>query len=350
MNKILPCLLAPVLVAGLGYCLFAQDAEPRTSGKILLLKNGNVMEGDIDRVGAQIRIRRGPSEIFLAADSAVRICIDWDDAYVFMQTLIKPNSAGGHVALARWCNMHHMDDRALEQAKIALALQPDHTGARQIVTLLERSMKQPASRPAVPAPVIAVKTQENVTPIDVTTETSVAFSTRVQPILMNACASCHASGVGGKFVLERVSDGSKKTSTQFNLAAVLGYVDLDRPTISPLLTKAVTPHGGAVSSAIKDRNSKPFVAIKDWVDLTITKNPQLKEYQAIRKGTPVKTSTPQPRSDFGAQQQQSAAPSHAPQPVAVQRLQAPTVREWCDPDIFNDWAHPRVQPQQTARH
>jgi hypothetical protein len=165
---------------------------------------------------------------------------------------------------------------------------------------------------------------------------------------MNACASCHASGVGGKFVLERVSDGSKKTSTQFNLAAVLGYIDLDRPTISPLLTKAVTPHGGAVSSPIKDRNSKPFVAIKDWIDLTIAKNPQLREYQAIRKGVPVKTAPAQPKSDFGAQQQQSAAPSYAPQPVSVQRPQTPMQREWCDPDIFNDWAHPRVRPQETA--
>ncbi|HZZ77802.1 MAG TPA: hypothetical protein VFE62_04750 [Gemmataceae bacterium] len=348
MNRILPCLLAPALVAGLGYCLFAQDVDGRSSGKILLLKNGSVMEGDIDKVGTQIRIRRGTSEIFLGADSAVRICTDWDDAYVFMQTLIKPNSAGGHVALARWCNMHHMDDRALEQAKIALALQPDHTGARQIVTLLERTLKQPASKPALPASIAPVKAHDNAVPVDVTTETSVAFTTRVQPILMNACANCHASGAGGKFVLERASDGSKKAATQFNLTAALAYIDLDRPTISPLLTKAVTPHGGSVAAPIKDRSSKPFVAIKDWIDLTIARNPQLKEYQSQRNGTPVKTSAPEGKSSFGSQQQRSAAPTYEPRPVAVHRPQTPTEREWCDPDIFNDWAHPRVPPQQTA--
>ena len=46
--------------------------------------------------------------------------------------------------------MHHLNDRAMNHAKTALELQPDYAGAKQIVTLLERSMHEPAAKPAGP--------------------------------------------------------------------------------------------------------------------------------------------------------------------------------------------------------
>jgi hypothetical protein len=324
MKTLLPCLIGPALLAGVGYYLHAQDAaEKPATGTVLLLKNGQVMEGDIEKVGTQMRVRRGASEVWINADLSARLCADWDDAYVFMQTLIKADSAGDQVRLARWCNMHHMNDKALTHAKIALDLQPDHAGARQIVTLLERSQREPGAKQApvsisTPASTSA-KSSESAF-LDVTAETSIAFTAKVQPILMNTCACCHANGGGGKFVLERVSEGGQKVASLRNLAAVLNYIDMDRPSISPLLVKAVSPHGSG-TPPIKDRSAKPFIALKDWLDLTIARNPQLKEYHAAKKGVPTKTPSDQPRVGFGSQN--AATP------------------EWCDPDIFNDWAHPR---------
>ncbi len=351
MKTILPCLIGPALLAGVGYCLHAQDAgEKLATGKVLLLLNGHVMEGDIEKIGTQMRVRRGASEVWIAADLSARLCADWDDAYLFMETLIKADSANDHVKLARWCNMQHMNDKALRQAKIALELQPEHPGARQIVMLLERNMREPADKAtpvSVPVP-ISVPGKPAETPffVDVTAETSIAFTTKVQPILMNTCANCHANGGGGKFVLERVSEGGQKVATQRNLAAVLSFIDMDRPSISPLLVKAVAPHGAA-TPPIKDRSAKPFVALKDWLDLTIAKNPHLKDYHAAKKGAPAPPN-PEHKSSFGTQKS-SAAPAQREIIVSVQQPQAPPgEREWCDPDIFNDWAHPRVGPQQTA--
>jgi hypothetical protein len=349
----LPCLIVPALVAGVGYCLHAQDAADKpATGKVLLLRNGHVMEGDIEKVGTQMHVRRGASEVWIAADLSARLCPDWDDAYLFMQTLIKADSAGDHVKLARWCNMHQMNDKALAQAKIALELQPEHPGARQIVTLLERTMRAPAVKSApvsaaVPASV-PVKSAEAPFFVDVTAETSIAFTTKVQPILMNTCANCHANGSGGKFVLERVSEGGQKVATQRNLAAVLSFIDMDRPSISPLLVKAVSPHG-ATTPPIKDRSAKPFVALKDWLDLTIAKNPQLKDYHAAKKGAPAKTNQ-EPKSSFGTHQS-SAAPAQREIVVSVQQThesQTPREDEF-DPRIFNDWAHPRVQQTANSR-
>ena len=69
------------------------------SGKVLLLRNGQVLEGEIDKVGMQMRIRRGMSEVWIAADLSARLCADWDDAYLFMRTLIKEDNAHDQVRL-----------------------------------------------------------------------------------------------------------------------------------------------------------------------------------------------------------------------------------------------------------
>ena len=82
MKTYLPFLIVPAAIVGVAIFVQAQDADKeRTTGKVLLLKTGHAMEGDIDKVGTQLRIRRGKSEVWIAADSAVRLCADWDDAF-----------------------------------------------------------------------------------------------------------------------------------------------------------------------------------------------------------------------------------------------------------------------------
>ena len=116
----------------------------------------------------------------------------------------------------------------------------------------------------------------------------------MQPILSNKCASCHVSGAG-KFHLERVSDGGKNASSQHNLAAALAFIDLERPAISPLLVKAITPHGGALTPSIKDRSAPALKGMQQWIEQTIAQNPQLKDYHAAKKQTPSK-SNPEPKT------------------------------------------------------
>ena len=59
---------------------------PRPAGRVLLLQGDRGLEGDIERIGEQYRIRRGTSEVWLPADKALRLCPDWEDAYVFMKS------------------------------------------------------------------------------------------------------------------------------------------------------------------------------------------------------------------------------------------------------------------------
>src|SRR5262245_41306755 len=57
------------------------DGAARKAGKVLILPSERCMEGDIERLGEQYRIRRGSSEVWLPAEKALRLCADWDDAF-----------------------------------------------------------------------------------------------------------------------------------------------------------------------------------------------------------------------------------------------------------------------------
>src|SRR5207253_4476132 len=98
------------------------------------------------------------------------------------------------------------------------------------------------------------------------------FLTRVQPILMNACAHCHATGRGGAFKLTRTYEPAMtgRKTTQQNLAAVLAQVNSEQPTASPLLSKAVSLHGKPgemTQSPLKNREVAAYRSLEEWVRL-----------------------------------------------------------------------------------
>ncbi len=363
--------MVTAVFAGVGFFLHAQDGDKQgAKGKVLLLKSGHAMEGDIEKVGTQLCVRRGKSEVWIAEDKALRLCTDWDDAFAFVFAQIKGDDAGDRVRLARWCHLHRLNEKALEQARIAVEIQPNHADAKQIVRLLERALKEPAPAPRPVVPIVSAQPAEATPTVDVSFETTVAYSTKVQPILMNLCATCHANGAGGKFRLERVSESNQKGSTQRNLAAVLTYVDLDHPAISPLLVMAITKHGDAPAAPIRDRSAKPLQSMQQWIEQTVAKNPQLKDY--ARKKTPdklppsspgrggegskfpmLRTTAPAPGEDVVSQPvprlEIDAKNPPRVQPAEQTKASAPaTPVDEFDPLRFNMWAHPQHFRQQAA--
>jgi hypothetical protein len=351
MKTLLRWLILPTLVVGIAATLRAQETgETRKTGKVLLLKSGQVMEGEIEQVGNEMCIRRGSSELRIATDRTVRLCPDWIDAYAFMLAHIRDTNADDHLKLARWCHANRMADQAIHHTKAALELQPNHGEAKQLLTALERMGQPQADRPAVAPiatpPVPAVRPVEAPAAVDVTAESFIAFATKVQPILMNACASCHASEKVTAFRLERVADSNRKVSTLRNLAMVIEHTDLDHPTVSPFLVKAVTPHGKDAITPLKDRSAAPFQALQGWVVDTIKKNPQLKEYRAAKNPAPIKKQPEEKPSTFSSQGS-SLDVSRPLTPATPPRVAR--VRDWCDPDIFNEWAHPPSSSPQVAQ-
>jgi hypothetical protein len=357
MKTLLSMLIVPAALVGMALLVRAQDAPKvaeRTAGRVLLLKSGNAMEGDIVKDGSQYRIRRERSELCLAADSVLRLCADWDDAFTHLLSTIRSDNASDRVTLARWCQRNGLTLRALEQVQIALEMQPNHAEAKQLAAWLERTMNPATQQPAVKTP--TAKPQVAETPaaaVDVSFETLVDFTTKVQPILMNACATCHATDNGGKFHLER--GGGQKSATQRNLAVVLSQIDFDHPKLSPLIVKAVSRHGDGVAPPIRDRNAKPAQAIQQWVEQTLAKNPQLKEYADKKNGAPAKSVTPEPKSVFqqaavsGGGKTTGEVVSKPAEPTRVTPMPVQqTPADEFDPIIFNSWAHPQRMQQQSA--
>src|SRR5262249_48292208 len=102
------------------------------------------------------------------------------------------------------------------------------------------------------------------------------FITKVQPILMNTCACCHANGKGGSFKLVRGYDEGMQTNrraTQQNLMATLAQLNGKRPHQSALLTLAVTIHGDADKPPLKGKNIPAFHILEEWAQLAVANTP-----------------------------------------------------------------------------
>jgi hypothetical protein len=128
------------------------------------------------------------------------------------------------------------------------------------------------------------------------------------------------------------------------VTAVLSQLNLDRPTGSPLLTKAVSAHGKMAQAPLKGRDAEPFRALEDWVRLTVESNPNLREQagQGPAPATPP-VSEPRPTPETApAAQPEAAAKAAEPTAFAATAAPAPqtTPKDEFDPLLFNRLAHP----------
>ena len=213
----------------------SKPMEP-TKGKVLLLENERVLEGDIELSGDRYRIKRSIGETQVPTDHVMRLCASMDDAYKFLKSRTNLEDPDERLKLVSWCVRYNLRERAVEEATAAVELRPEHAGSKRLLHHLKTSLEQEAMRKEFNPNVLAEE-HAPVMPIEVANDSLSLFNTRVQPILMNTCASCHAAGKGGNFKIQRVYDISKSNqkTMQHNLAAVLGHVNLQQPDNSPFL-------------------------------------------------------------------------------------------------------------------
>ncbi|HEY1377419.1 MAG TPA: hypothetical protein VGF55_11530, partial [Gemmataceae bacterium] len=167
-------------------------------------------------------------------------------------------------------------------------------------------------------------------PVECGAEAFKLFATKVQPVLMNVCAGCHAGDKAGKFRLERVYADSlnARPATQANLAAVMAVIDREKPAGSPLLQRATAAHGGAVVPPLRDRDVPAFKHLDEWVRLVSsdTSSPAAPAAATEVVGTAAPVPPAAEKSDFGAggpKKDVAAAP-----------------KDPFDPTIFNQQHHP----------
>jgi hypothetical protein len=118
--------------------------------------------------------------------------------------------------------------------------------------------------PAGPAPV-AIAPVADVAPV-YNGESTRMFATKVQPILNNLCANCHAKvDYAGAFKMTRMDEGfANPQATEKNQRAALKQLNSENPGQSPLLLKTLTAHGPMKEAPLKLRQLPPFKMLEYW--------------------------------------------------------------------------------------
>jgi hypothetical protein len=309
----------------------ARAEDLAATGKVLVLDNLRVLEGDVTRVDDQYRVARAVGETFVPAAKVLVVCSDLPAAYQFLQTRSNLRDASDRLHLARWCHANGLTRQAADEAQAALALEPNRVDCRELAQRLRREAARTpgpvaTSRPVPPAPAKAAEEPEPVA-VECGAETLALFTTKVQPILMNTCVACHHADSGRPFRLERVAADSLsgRRATQQNLMAAMALVSRQNPADSPLLVKAVTPHGTAALPPLRNPQTPAFRLLEQWARLA-----------ANDRAVPT-TAVAEKPAPAGTIQQASAV-----EPAPTKPAGGPT--DPFDPAAFNRQTHPDGKP------
>jgi hypothetical protein len=94
-----------------------------------------------------------------------------------------------------------------------------------------------------------------------------AFAAKVQPILANRCADCHArKDHTSGFVLKRIDPGlNDPQGAEQNLRAAAKWITPAAPHDSPLLAKAIAAHGKATDPPLPGAGHVAYQVLELWV-------------------------------------------------------------------------------------
>lgn len=301
-------------------------------GRVLVLDNEQTLTGEVERVGDQYRIKRLLGETYLPVSKALKVCASLEEAHLFLRRRANLHDPSERLRLADWCRQHGLREQALQELEAADDLKPDDPTIRRWITHLRQAKAAPAVKPAVPDVPRGPR-------VEVAAESLGHFASRVQPILMNACASCHTGGRGGSFQLTRVfgSGQGNRISQERNLTAVLSQINPREPLSSKLLVKAVSAHGpGMLNAPLNGRQAAAYRTLEQWVVRTLDANPHLRE-QAVAVGNVPVPPTPKMAMSWGEDRNKPLAP-----PPGVQPKTPPARPSASDPvsaDAFNQEFH-----------
>jgi hypothetical protein len=318
------------------------DAVATGHGHVLVLDNERTLDGEIDHIGDQYRVRRPQGELWVPATNVLQVFENNLAAYEYLRKHANLRDPDERLRLAGWCHGHGLRKEAVTEATAAVELRPDHAESRRLLQRLERALGLSAELKAGKQPDEA---ESNLTSAEVSTQSLSLFVTRVQPLLMNACASCHATGRGGNFKLVRIYDVNldNRRTMQANLAAVVQQINKEQPILSPLLAKAVTAHGDMLQAPLKGRDCAPYRSLDEWVRVTLQDSPQMKLASIASANGDGSPSAPELNAKKSIPDGFAAVQASAAGEV-VQAVSSKTVDPY-DPSVFNKQVHPEKNPE-----
>lgn len=237
---------------------------------LLLLKNGRTLNGKISRAGDFYVVATSESEVQIRVHEAEAVCRDAEDVYARKLERINPRSADDHLEVAQWCIEAGLYGSAARELTEAYRIDDLHPR----IPLLERRLRAAMTevKPTVPAAVVTPMKQDEDALEEVAKSVSpdslLEFTTRVQPLLVNYCATagCHGPRPSSDFQLHRVylHETRDPRLLRANLAAVLDRIDRKQPQQSKLLTAPLSAHGGAKKPIFHAHNAEHYRQLVAW--------------------------------------------------------------------------------------
>jgi hypothetical protein len=331
------------LLSLLAFHANAGAAEPALQPQhgVLVLRNGQLLEGDITPTGDYYFVGLGKTgQVRMAAKEVEMVCRSAAEAYQRKAAAAEGKSAAVHCDLAAWCLRQSMMFEAQAQLAIAREISPTE---RRIAEVEQRIKLQTSLSEAAPAKVVALPTSATVgapqlerTMKELPPGCVERYTAVIQPILIQRCgnASCHGRDASPDFQLLSPIPGKvpSRRFTQRNLFSTLAHVNKESPDESHLLSMALKSHGPTDLAPFKSDEDRQYRELAAWV----------RSVQAVPKGTAPATVN---AAKLGSLRPQIAGPSGT-SPASDKRTpaDAPTTEPAAtvdpfDPEVFNRRYH-----------
>jgi hypothetical protein len=266
-----------LLLTAVTPALFAASADAQTIpiaapvDGLLLLKNGETLPGTISRSGDFYLVATRESEIQIRIYDAEAVCRNLDEAYRFKFAKINQHSADDRLALAQWCLDRKLYGLAARELTEAYKIDDLHPRVKLMERRLKAELAEPKPTPQPATPVAAAGlSEEELEKIarSISAESLHDFTTRIQPLLVNYCATagCHGPKAASSFQLHRVylNERNDPRLVRLNLHAVLAQIDKKNLPASRLLTVPLSPHGGAKKPLFHTHNAEHYHTLAGW--------------------------------------------------------------------------------------
>jgi hypothetical protein len=244
---------------------------------VLLLRNGQVIEGHVERNGDYYTVTAPDQEMQIHVASVEFLCRDLRDGYQRKKAAVQPDDIQQHLQLLLWCERHGLLDCARQELDAVEAIDHGHP----MIAVLRRRLKiesQPASASA--RPVEKIEPPPSDEKLDHMTRgmppgTVELFVQVVQPILLNHYpGACGYSLPGNKrlqLMRPPLGETPGRRLTQRNLYAVLQCIDFSAPGESPMLKASGGSSSGGVAGEFPTRYSTQYQKLAQWVYLVAQK-------------------------------------------------------------------------------
>jgi hypothetical protein len=254
---------------------------PSISG-VLVLRNGNVLTGAVQRYGDHYRVEAVGAIVEVPSGQVEMFAPSLEEAYEERRGVAGGLSADGHLELARWCMQVNLLGPAARELLDARRLDPQHSALGPLDMRLRQMMALQAARPAGDAaPSYGTLSQgdtasfrlgegSDASPPEISLPAQTRFVRSIQPMLIRSCAigGCHQPGSPQRMQLDRwaLEGNGNPALVRRNLSAVVRELNGADPKSSPLLHWARLTHGGPGAAASRPLTAHQASLLLEWLN------------------------------------------------------------------------------------